>query len=437
MIKKLRRKFVRITMISLLVVLSLVVLAINGINIYQFTRKSDGLLQMLADNGGTFPENGRAGDRKRFDQKPERPLEEEWSGFQMSAETPFETRYFSVSVGNRGETEADVSHVAAVSGAEAIEMAQQVIAGGKETGYQGQYRYRVTPEDDGTLIIFVDCGNDFQTIRGFAVTSVLVGAACLALVLILVMLFSGRAIRPVIENEKRQKQFITDAGHELKTPVAVIAANTEVIEMCEGASEWTRSIHHQVDRIQKLLQQLLTMTKMEETEGVLCMADFPYGNVVKEAAEGFAAVARARNLQMEERIQESLWMRGDEEALRQLISILLDNATKYAPEGGSVSIQLSGTEKQVQLSVYNSCENTVPEDLDRLFDRFYRADESRARESGGYGIGLSVAQSIVRAHKGKISARRQEQGICFTAVFPGSCVVKHPFAALNGGASKS
>lgn len=424
MIKKLQRKFVWITMASLLAVLTLVVIAINCMNIYQISRKSDELLTMLADNNGNFPENGHMSDGKIPQPRPGKPENDGLFGFQMSAETPFETRYFSVMIDGSGEMAADISHVAAVTEEQAKSLAGKAAGSGKEKGYQGQYRYLLSEGEDGILAIFVDCGNDLQTIRVFAVTSGLVGAVCLALVLILVILFSRRAIRPVLENAEKQKQFITDAGHEIKTPVAIISANTEVIEMCGGESEWTRSIHHQVERLQTLVQHLLTLTKMDEAESGLQTGEFSCGGVVKEAAEGFAAVALARKLRVTEEIDDKLMMKGDEKAVRQLVSILLDNAMKYAPEGGKIRIQLSGSERQIQLSVYNSCQVPMEGDLNRLFDRFYRADESRSRESGGYGIGLSVAQAVVRAHKGRITVRRQEQGICFTAVFPSACIVK-------------
>lgn len=227
-----------------------------------------------------------------------------------------------------------------------------------------------------------------------------------------------KAIRPVIESMEKQKQFITDAGHELKTPIAIISANTEVIEMCSGESEWTESIHHQTERLTSLVTQLLTLAKMDEGGGQLELKEWNASETIIEAVQSFEAPAVTKQITLQTDIAKELRMEGDAARIHQLVSLLVDNAVKYTPEGGKIHIFWRKNGKKAEFSVQNTCD-TLPEgDLNRLFDRFYRADVSRARESGGYGIGLSVAAAIVKAHKGKITAEWTRDGIYFKAVFP-------------------
>lgn len=273
-------------------------------------------------------------------------------------------------------------------------------------------------ESVGVVQIYVDCLNDLRSIQNFAVNSLLVGGIFLVLVLILVSVFSKRAIRPVVESMEKQKQFITDAGHEIKTPIAIILANTEVIEMCEGESEWTKSIKNQVSRLTELVGSLLMLSKMDETRQQIEMREVKFGKLIKEISDSFHTMLVQKNQKLELMVDEKLSIYGNEKEIRQLGTILMDNAVKYTPDGGRMRISLKRKEKMAVLDFYNECESLPQGDLNRLFDRFYRADSSRSRESGGYGIGLSVAKAVVKNHKGKISVKAQEKGILFTVKIP-------------------
>lgn len=451
MVKNLQHKFIRITMLSLFMVLLLIVGATNGIYIGQIGHKSENLLRMLIENDGKFPEGRKKGEnsptgfperdtqpeqqklfpdgtqpeqQKRFSDgiKPEntvpggtgqRPEERKIFGFPMSEETPFETRYFSVLIPDEGEMTADISHIAAVTEEEAKAFAETIVKAGRTKGYIKSYRYRLDRREETSLLVFVDCTNDIQTIQNFAIVSVLVAAGCLILVLILVTLLSGRAIRPVIEGIEKQKQFITDAGHEIKTPIAIILANTEVIEMCQGTSEWTESIHHQTERLNELVKRLLTLAKLDETKEKLQMEKLDFSLVTESVLSGFEVMAQAKKLHVERDIEKAVTVSGNGNSLKSLLSILMDNAVKYAPQGGKIKVSLQKRDRKAVLGFYNDCENLPTGDLKRLTDRFYRADESRSRESGGYGIGLSVARSIVEAHQGKFTIKRKDAGIYF------------------------
>lgn len=243
-------------------------------------------------------------------------------------------------------------------------------------------------------------------------------SAQIILVLIPVVIFSRRVTQPVLDNMEKQKQFITDAGHELKTPLTIISANVEVLELCNEENEWTNSIKNQVNRMSSLISNLLMLAKMDEMVEEEKQVVY-FGKAVQAAAESFDVVASGKQISMENEIDVSAVVQGSPTRLNQLIMILIDNAVKYTEAGGAIRISCKKKkEKQILFSVWNSCEPMSNREITRLFDRFYRKDSSRSRQTGGYGIGLSAAQAIVRAHKGHISAGNQGKGICFTVQLP-------------------
>ena len=248
--------------------------------------------------------------------------------------------------------------------------------------------------------------------------SVLVGVFALLAMFILVFLFSGQAVAPVVESLEKQKRFITDAGHELKTPLAVISANVDVLELESGKSEWSSSIKNQVKRMNSLVKNLLTLSRMDEERMHVVFSDFDMSKAVKETSESFEAIAESRNKKYLMDIEDGINITGDKNAIVQLTSLLLDNSMKYSSENGSIHVLLS-KDKNIVLEVSNTCDYIPDGNLDRLFDRFYRADSSRSRESGGYGIGLSVARAIANSHGGEIEALRSgDRIIRFVVTLP-------------------
>ena len=188
-----------------------------------------------------------------------------------------------------------------------------------------------------------------------------------------------------------------------------------------GVNEWLEDIRTQTARLTDLTQNLVALSRMEEDGASFQMIDFPVSDVVSEAAQSFQAPARVQDKAFQLRIQPMLTLRGDEKAIRQLVGILLDNALKYTPEGGSISLSLDRQGKGIRLNVTNTAESVDEKNLEHLFDRFYRADASRNSKTGGYGIGLSIAQAIVTAHRGKISAATKDgQSLSITATLPGA-----------------
>lgn len=412
MIKKLQRKFILITMSSLLLVMIFLVSVINGVNLYRMETQIDDALNIIAENQGRFP------DFKK-DMRPRINDNAPFFAFEMNPETPYEKRYFVIEMSSDGTvSNIDTGHIAAISSGDAQEYAAKVMKNEKESGYEGIYKYKVVEQTDGYMIVFIDCRNQIQTVISFLVISGGVGIATLTLMFILVSVLSKKAMKPFIENAEKQKLFITDAGHEIKTPLAIISANADVLELTGGESEWITSIRNQTVRLDKLVKNLLTLSKMEEESVKLSFAEFDLSETVAKIAGPFEAMAESGNKTFRMDIQPELKLQGDEGSIEQLVSTLVDNAMKYSNDAGVIKISLMDSKKGPKLEIYNTVDHIDCENLDKLFDRFYRADASRARETGGYGIGLSIARSIVEAHHGKISVKSDdERSICFTVQF--------------------
>ena len=227
-------------------------------------------------------------------------------------------------------------------------------------------------------------------------------------VLILVIIFSKIVLRPVAQSYEKQRQFITDAGHELKTPLTIIDANTEVIEMENGESQWTKSIRNQVERLTSMVGQFITLSKMEEKNENFHKTDISLNIILNESLEPFDAVFLSKNIKINTFSEKDIHISGDEKLLRQLFEILIDNAAKYASENSTFSISMKRKSRKNMLTFENES-NTISEgNLDILFDRFYRTDASRNSATGGSGIGLSVAKSIVTLHGGTIHAKSDD-----------------------------
>ncbi len=230
--------------------------------------------------------------------------------------------------------------------------------------------------------------------------------------LILLLLLSKRIVRPVAESYETQKQFITDAGHELKTPLTIIGADADLAEMEWGENQWIQDIRRQTQRLTELTQDLIYLSRMEEEGLSLQSIDFPLSDVAEEMAHSFLPLAQNQGKRLEIAVQPMLSFRGDEKSIRQLCSILLDNALKYSPQEGELLFRLEKQGKNILLSVSNTTSQPIKkEELCHLFDRFYRTDPSRNSQTGGYGLGLSIARSIVTAHKGKIRAESPQESV--------------------------
>lgn len=444
MIRKLRRKFVATAMSALLILLILLLGFINIFYLVEIDRNANGLLQMLLDNRGTFPVDERmpAFAPEESEQAENTEDTEVLATTEAEAQTwdsdgvppgppmnfesmyreeaPFETRYFVVFLDDGSIAYGDLSHIAAVTQDQANGYALAVTDKGMERGYYGAYKYGVTTLEDGlTMIVFIDCSSRLSSAMQLFEITLIFGGISLVIMFVLVYLLSGIAVSSAAESMDKQKRFISDAGHELKTPLSVISATVDVLEMDSGRNEWTGAIRNQVRRMTDLVNNMLALSRLEESSSRELFSQVDLSQCVQESVETYRLVAAAKDRRFDARIAPNIQMRGESKSLSQLFSILLDNAMKYSNEGGSIRICLTKDEKAILFDVTNTCDVIPEENLERLFDRFYRADSSRSRESGGYGIGLSVAKAICENHGGTIAAQRTgAQEISFVVRFP-------------------
>ena len=394
MIKQLKGRFIRIAMISVVSVMVLLCLIINVANFISVDRELSEMLQTIQNNQGTLPL--APPDDNKPGAKPEG---------QFTRETPYATRYFVLRFDDAGVlSKADLNNIAAVTEDNVEEYL--AIAVKKDTGYGYTHGYKycvVRTGENRKMAIFLDGYQKIRACTMIAVLSLISMCVCIILVYIAVLLFSGRAIDPIVRSTERQKQFITDAGHELKTPITVITTSLKVLEMETGQSKWIDKIAAQTEKLKKLVNSLVKLSKIDENESPLTFADFPISDAVQETANSFTDFAQAAGRILNVSVTPNLTYHGDEYAVRQLVSVLLDNAVKYAPENTAITFSLKKEKKGVLITTENECQDPpAAEELEKLFDRFYRLD--KARTDGGFGIGLSIARSIAEGHHGNIRA---------------------------------
>lgn len=405
-------------MLSLLLVIAVILGVVLATSYQGVVSDADRVLALLAENEGEFPVL-----KEDFDWEALGPR-------RQSQELGYEIRYFSVLLDETGAVvETDTGQIAAVDEETAVDYAVQILAQDTQAGFLKDYRYLISQEGTDTRVIFLDCGASMVAFRSTLFTSLWVAAVGLAAVLFLILLFSRRLVRPLILGYGKQKRFITDAGHEIKTPIAIIQADSEVLALESGENEWIQDIQHQIRRLSSLTNDLIYLSRMEEDQGRGKFLPLSLSQVVTETAQAFQTMAKSQNKSFTIDVQPGLAMEGEEKALGQLVSVLLDNALKYAPEGGEIALALARQGKYFRLTVENTAQGITKELLENLFDRFYRGDVSRDSSQGGYGIGLSIARAVVQAHRGKISAAAKgEDKLLIAVLLP----MNHPLEGRRG-----
>ena len=455
MIRTLKRRFIVAAMIAVTVLLVALLGAVNAVNAWTTSQETGRLLENLVqmeaqgrpgfregEGPPAFPEEERPPVKP--DEEPEQGSEptnesaeagteasEAWElreegprrGFMMDALTEDDRLaavYFTVRVGSDGTAAADVSRISSVTEAEAAALAERARAAGKTEGRLESFRYASAVNREGeTVWVFLENSSRRNAVLRVAALSALAGVGGWLLMLGLVVLLAKRTIAPIAENMERQRQFVTDAGHELKTPLAIIQANTEAMELIAGENKWSRNIKAQTQRLTELTRNLLTLARAEELPAQGSFAPLDLSALVEKTAQMFQTPMERKQLRLEAELEPGISVRGSETQLGNLCSILLDNAVKYATPGSALKLRLKAGEKTCTLRLENRCERLPDCPPDRLFDRFYRGDAARTQSSGGFGIGLSAAQVITLQHRGRLEAEYPaEDRIAFTVTLP-------------------
>lgn len=434
--RRLRRKFILVAMGAVTAVLALIIAGINIVNYSHVCKTADARLDYIlagkgsinwtdepktdpgdgkdvAGSGGAAAgENGDDGAGINLEHVPIRHFEG------MTAESPFDTRYFTVTISGGQVADVNTARIAAVGTKRASRIASELYSKGWTSGFSGNYRYTATVQGDETTYVFVDCSRELASFHSFLGASVAISCIGWLAVLAIVAVASGAVIRPMVESYSKQKRFITDASHEIKTPLAVIDAANEVQEIESGESEWTQSIHEQVARLTALTERLVFLARMDEGSAGFTMASIDLSEAVDKAAVPFESVAVSRGKRLSMSIASGVRAHADAAAVAQVVELLLDNATRYASEGSVIELSLRAVSRgagkgAAELVVSNNVDEVPEGDLDRLFDRFYRADVSHSSKTGGSGVGLSVVRAIAEAHGGSATVSGHDHQIAF------------------------
>lgn len=432
MLKKMRWRFVGSAMAAITAVVLVLVAGMNLWNYRQITQGQDDILQRLwamdqsssQSNVQTAPppepsqqpgqdQEEPAGHGERKDRTDrDMPMPGPFGGH--NPEFRYMLRFFTVRCDQAGTpVDTDREFIASVSKEEAFAWAEKVVHTGRSSGYLNGYRYRVEAGPDGPVVLFLNATREIQSARSLLLTSSVVALGSLLVVFVLVVLFSKRAIAPYVRNIETQKRFITDAGHELKTPLTAISASADVLAMDLPEDEWVVNIQSECARMSRLVGDLVTLSRLDEEQPFPERADFSLSEAVWEIAEPMQSLAKAKGKRYEQTIDDGLVCHGDRAAIQQMVSILLDNAMKYTPPGGAIRLSAGKVKGKNQVQVFNTCDVQGVE-VKRLFDRFYRPDASRAAHTGGTGIGLSIAKATAQAHGGDITAQARDGGLLFT-----------------------
>ena len=437
-IKKLKNKFLIISMCSFIAVMVIIggLIYIGTLTVSR--REAHEVTQSIIDNGGELPSvktvirddgSDDNGQDSEDDEDITNPTPKEnlnnflktlfGSGRNILSNKDqwYATRYFSV-IFDRQNNVADIKadRIASVDLQQAKQYALAVSKNTFSFGSIGNYYYQVSKQKNRTIVVFVDSTNQIRlTNRILYMALILLGFGSIISFLVLRAL-SYKVIAPEIRNAEQQKQFITNASHELKTPLAVIKANTQVQEMMNGKDEWSESTMHQVDRMTGLIQNLVTIVRAEEKEDAGDRTDTDISEAIRDTVKSYAPVAENAGETLNQNIGDGIHMNAVESQIRQLATLLIDNAIKYCDEKGTIDVTVIQKGRGIRLSVSNSYADGKNVDYSKFFERFYRADQSHNVDKGGYGIGLSIAESLVKQYNGSINASWKDGIITFDCI---------------------
>ena len=410
MFRKLKIRFILLASAAIVCILLTMIAVLNSVRFLQTNGEIQAVLNILSANNGDFPSVEETAESLQNDR--------------ITIDTIYQYRYFSV-VYKEDKTlySSNLDHLSNLSKEQALSYANKVIKNSRSSGVfkvgSQFYSYQIT-QDSKTkryLLVVLDSTNYLESRNDFFWLSIQLCFYSFIFFVLVVSGFSNFAIRPYIKNYENQKRFITNAGHELKTPLAIISANTELQELMTGENEWTESTKDQVKRLSNLINQMVVLARLEEQPDVT-LVDVNFSEVVKKVAGNFKSVIEKAGKKYEIKLQEDIHVKATEDELYELVSILIDNACKYCDDDGQIFVTLTKAKrgKRARLTVANSYADGKNVDYSRFFDRFYREDESHNQKQPGYGIGLSMAESLVRIFKGRIWVSYKKGLIGFTVL---------------------
>lgn len=406
MTRSLRRRFIFFTMAAVSCLLLFIVITINGLNWMMLERQSDMVMKILVDSDGAF-------QKMNFNQPPPfiRPLDMD----RMRS-----SRFFIVRSDADGNVrEVNTDQIFSIDHETAENYALAVLQTGRTSGRIEGYKYYVKDLGPNRLLFFMDTSGQSESFYMVLFVSTAIAALCWLLLLLIVSLLSDKVIRPVTAGMEKQKQFITNAGHEMKTPLAIIQSNNDTMAFIHGENKYNVHIRTQTRRLNVLMSNLLLLARLDE-ESPPPAEPINISELAAELLPACQEAALVRSLRFHVQIEPDLTLLIEKASFQQLLTILLDNALKYTPDGGQISLRLIRHGRRIAMIQENSCEASHETDTEILFERFYRGDPARTQraESSGYGIGLSAARAICERFNGKLTATyTSAESIRFVASF--------------------
>lgn len=395
MLRKMRRRFIGVAMAAFTTVVLALLLVINIWNYSSITRQQDEILRSLASHETTSPP------------PPAKNFQTPGALGHFSPEVQYMIRFFTVCTDENGNpTAVNQDFIASISQAEAVEYARQVLQKGSASGYFEKYRYLRESTESGSVIVFLNSEKELRAIHSLLAATAAVAVCCLLMVFLLIVALSNRAVAPYARNMESQKRFITDAGHELKTPLTAISTSADVLAMENESNEWVQNIQLQAGRMAKLIADLITLSRLDEAQPFPNKAVFSLTDAAWELSEPFSILAEAAHKEYIQHIEDNIQIFGDKTAIQQVISLLLDNAVKYTNQNGKIRLDVIRRKKGAEILVYNTCRIENYKNINRIFERFYRLDEAH-NASDSYGVGLSIAKAVIENHGGTICAESE------------------------------
>ena len=404
MFRKLRLRFIATASLAILIVLFSVVGVLNSARHVQTVDEINKILTLLSDNGGSFPSISKTTSEL---------------GDTVSVDTLFQYRYFSAKMDHHGNIiSLNSSNISDLTDQEVKEFLERINHSKDTRGdfsyHHHTYSYMVSETSRRSdLIVVLDSTNQFRDNMALVHLSIWMSGISFIFFVLVISIVSGKVIKPFIRNYERQRRFITNAGHELKTPLAIISANNELVELMNGESEWTKSTNDQVKRMTGLINSLVAMARLQE-QPELVLTNVNFSDIARDAAEDFKGPVIKDGKEFVMDIQPNIHVKAEEKSLFELVTLLVDNANKYCDPAGKVSVTLRKNRlSKAKLEISNTYTKGKDVDYTKFFERFYREDESHNNKTSGYGIGLSMAQTMVKLFKGNISVNYKDDTITF------------------------
>lgn len=404
-LSRLRLQLSITTVFALFMLIGGILLASNIMSNLRLAHSTDILLAAIADNGGTLP----------------RPTDEPdaFDDILIGDEGAYDTRFFTVAYSDGRIGHVDVSGIGTINAAQAASIANRCLEDRRDSGYTDGFRYLVREEESDTTVICVDRTRQLATIKTVFLLNLQAMYIGIIIAGIVMFTVSKKILFPLVESNEKQRRFAQDAGHDIKTPLAVISADIELVELESGESEWTADIRSQVAELTELTDDLIFLSRMDADRADMTRKKvFSLSDIANYQAASYRNLAEIRGKAFNYDIEENISMFGDEHSIKKLLGVLLDNATKYSPAGGQVSLRLAQQGKTALVTITNEAD-TAKVDTSHWFERFWRDEESR-KQGNGYGLGLSIAEAVTTAEHGRIKAMtdRDKNTVTLTIQLP-------------------